>query len=399
MFYNLLNFPLQEPASRIQDLSYILGEYQPDLLMVCELNNIDGANAVLEAIQQTYNPNMTMATFFNNTSDDTIGDQNDLQNLIYYDPEKFILHSQDIITTLYRDFNRYTLKLNTTNQTTDPVFLDVFVCHLKASSGVENETLRKEMVDDLIAYLNNPANGFNQSSYVMLAGDFNVYTSSEPAFQELISSTNTITFSDPANRIGAWHNNVSYVDVFTQSTRTTTALGGSSGGFDDRFDFILTSDNMLSDAILSYVPNSYKVFGNNNNPDCYNSAINSFDCSGTEFDFTLRNALHDFSDHLPVTLQIQTNQTLSNEFFTIKEPIITFTKGNLLSTTLFLSVNNNLNKTRLLNIYNILGQKVKSIKINNRSLIEEDISLLANGLYFIKMENSTAKPLKFIKSN
>lgn len=398
MFYNLLNYPLQEPASRLQHLEYILNDYQPDLFMVCELNNLTGANSILALIQQNINPNMVSASFVLNTSDNNIGDQNDLQNLIYYDSTKFILESQTEVTTIYRDFNRYTLKLNTSNQETNPIYLEVFVCHLKASSGEDNEILRKQMVDDLETYLNNPSNNFNSNSYVVLAGDFNVYNSSEDAFQELINPTNTITFTDPSNRIGYWHNNTDYLDVFTQSTRTSSALGGSTGGFDDRFDFILTSENMQSDASLSFVPDSYQVYGNNGNLNCFNQEINSSNCSGTDFSFDIRNALYNFSDHLPVTLQFQTNQSLSTPEYAL-ENNITFVNGNLLNNTLKLKVNFDIKISQNLNIYNTLGQKVKTIAINNSTLITQDISGLSNGVYYILIDDKSINPLKFIKSN
>jgi len=72
------------------------------------------------------------------------------------------------------------------------------------------------MVNDFVAYLETlPSN-----SNVVFGGDLNLYTSSEPAFQELIDATNNITFVDPADRVGSWSNNSNYLDVFTQSTRT-----------------------------------------------------------------------------------------------------------------------------------------------------------------------------------
>lgn len=398
MFYNLLNYPLQEPASRLQHLDYILGEYQPDLFMVCELNNADGATNILNVLQQSVNPNFAMANFVLNTSDNNIGDQNDLQNLIYYNSAKFILESQDEITTLYRDFNRYTLKLNTTNQAANPVYLEVFVCHLKASSGSENEDLRKQMVDDFVAYLDNPSNNFDSNSFVLLAGDLNVYSSDEEAFQELLNATNSVTFVDPANQIGSWHNNTNYINVFTQSTRTSSSLGGSTGGFDDRFDFIMTSDNMQSANELKYIANSYQVYGNNGNTSCYNQEINSNNCSGTEFDFNIRDALYNFSDHLPVTLQLQTDQSLGNNEFTIIDAI-TFNHGNVLTNKLDLNVNNNLIQAEYIDIYNTLGLKIKRIAIGNSNNITIDISHLANGVYFILVDNGSLKPLKFIKSN
>ncbi len=398
MFYNLLNFPLQEPQSRIQHLDYILNDYQPDIFMVCELNNEEGALGILNVMQEI-NTDYEMANFVLNTSDDAIGNQNDLQNLIYYNSSKFILEAQDQITSVYRDFNRYSLKLNTVEQTTSPIILEAFVCHLKASDGEVNENLRLQMVNDLESYLNNPINNFDDNSYVILAGDFNVYSADEPAFQELIDDTNPITFADPANRIGSWHTNISYLDVFSQSTRTSSDLGGSTGGFDDRFDFILTSENILSNSELYYISDSYQVYGNNNNPSCFNQEINSASCSGSDFSMEVREALYNFSDHLPVTLQLQTSQSLAIDEIILQKPVI-FINGNIVSNYLSLKVNFELINSTYLNIYNTLGQKVKTIAIDNSGFIVEDISILANGVYFLILDNfESVKPLKFIKTN
>ena len=204
---------------------------------------------------------------------------------MYYDSSKFILESQDIVTTIFRDFNHYRLKLNTINQDTVPIFIDFIVCHLKASSGEENQELRLEMVEDLILYLEN----FPADSNVILAGDFNVYTSSEPAFQRLIDNTNNIVFIDPANQIGSWHNNTNYIDVFTQSTRTQTGMGGTTGGFDDRFDFIMCSENMINNTDVYYRSDSYQAYGNNGNIDCYNNAINDTECQRLTLKSAFRN--------------------------------------------------------------------------------------------------------------
>ena len=267
MFYNILNFPSEDAVpSRLQYLELILDDYRPDLFMVCELNDENGADTILNSLL-FLNPDYGRAVFEFNSSDDTIGDQNDLQQMLYYDSTKFVLESQTAVTTVFRDFNHYKLRLNTIDQNTNPVILDVIVCHLKASSGPSNEASRLQMINDLQIYLNT----FPSNSNVILAGDLNVYTDTEPAFQELIDVTNNITFVDPANRIGSWHNNPNFIDVMTQSTRTQTGLGGSTGGFDDRFDFIMTSDTMTSNPELSFVPGSYDVYGNNENFQCYNS--------------------------------------------------------------------------------------------------------------------------------
>ncbi|NNK73380.1 MAG: hypothetical protein HKO94_09345, partial [Flavobacteriaceae bacterium] len=80
MFYNVLNFPDQGPVNRIDNLAYILQDYQPDIFMICELNNEQGANDIL-GVLQTLKPSYSKANFVLNTSDDADGDQNFLQNI------------------------------------------------------------------------------------------------------------------------------------------------------------------------------------------------------------------------------------------------------------------------------------------------------------------------------
>jgi hypothetical protein len=394
MFYNLLNYPLEDAVpNREDDLEFILADYRPDLFLVCELNNITGANDVLNITRTAINSNFEMATYVSNTSDDTIGDQNDLQNLLYYDSTKFIIEEEIIVPTYLRDFNIYKLKLNTVNQATDPVEFYVIVCHLKASSGTTNAQRRFEMVQDLDTYLNTlPAD-----TNVLLGGDLNIYTATESAFQELLDSSNNITFTDPANRVGSWNNNTSFVDVFTQSTRTQNGLGGSTGGFDDRFDFILTSENMLSTANITYVPDSYQVYGNNGLVSCYNRRINSTNCgnSSSQFSFDIRDALHNFSDHLPVTVSLETDATLLN--ITDTETVNSFKIKNTLTNYI---LNIYINSPQLFNenidVYDNLGQKVKTLHLNSDNEQNFDVSNLQSGMYYLLSPIYKNKPLKFI---
>ncbi len=388
MFYNVLNYPLQQPASRIQDLGVIIDDYRPDVFMICELNNEEGANNILN-VMEAINADYKRAVFQLNTSDDNLGDQNDLQNMLYYDSSKFILENQFIVTTTYRDFNHYVLKLKTANIDIDPKYLDVFITHLKSSSGTANQQLRLDMVNDFVAYLET----LPSSSNVVFGGDLNLYTSSEPAFQELIDATNNITFVDPAERVGSWSNNTNYLDVFTQSTRTASGLGGATGGFDDRFDFILTSENMLTNSDLYFVPNSYQVYGNNNNPNCYNQEINSIDCDGAEFSSTIRDALYVMSDHLPVTIELHTTESLSTNDVVYKNGI-KIVGSNVVTERITLSIReNNINS---LAIYNTLGQKISELKTNNASNLTIDVSKLASGVYYIISSNKLTEPLKFV---
>lgn len=391
MFYNLLNYPNEDAIpNREQYLETVLADYQPDLFMVCEVNTETGANTVLDITRSSISSNYQMATYVNNTSDDSGSDQNILQNMLYYDSSKFILESQTEVATDLRDFNVYVLRLNTTDQATNPIRFHAVVCHLKAATGADNVLRRFQMVQELQTYLETlPAD-----TNVLLGGDLNIYTATESAFQELLDITNNITFADPVNRIGSWSNNSSFVDVFTQSTRTQSGLGGAAGGFDDRFDFILTSENMLSTADITYVDNSYQVYGNNGQSSCYNSAINSSDCAGSTFSFAIRDALHNFSDHLPVTLSLEANATLSTGDVELSNTLLL--KENIVSSELTI-IDPSL---KLLNedlvIYNNMGQKLKTITVNAQGTFSVDVSELSNGLYILAIPNLNINPIKFI---
>ncbi|WP_439152057.1 T9SS type A sorting domain-containing protein [Winogradskyella sp.] len=397
MFYNLLNYPLEDAVpNREDDLELILSNYQPDLFLVCELNNSTGADNVLNITRSAININFEMATYVSNTSDDSGSDQNDLQNLLYYDSTKFTIEEELIVPTDLRDFNIYRIRLNTIDQDTNPIDIYVVICHLKASSGVENAQRRFEMVQELDAYLNT----LPEETNILLGGDLNLYTASESAFQELLDGTNNIVFADPPNRVGSWNNNVNFVDVFTQSTRTQNGLGGSTGGFDDRFDFILTSENMLDTSDVTYVPDSYQVYGNNGLASCYNRRINSSDCGtiNSQFSFEIRDALHNFSDHLPVTLSLETDATLLSTKDVSLVDALSLEK-NIIDYNIFIYINSFELLNEQLYVFDMTGKRVKTLRTNTNTRQEYDLSDLQNGLYILAAPNSNLNPIKFIISH
>ncbi len=388
MFYNVLNYPIQEPANRIQYLQTILDDYRPDIFMICELNNEEGADNILN-IMKEINDDYERADFELNSSDNSIGNSNNFQNLMFFNSSKFILEEQFIIPSIYRDFNHYRLKSTTNTEEIDSVFIEVLVGHLKASSGETNEQLRLTMVNDLLDYVNTMPSDSN----IVFGGDLNVYTFNEPAFQELLDTSNNIVFADPANRLGNWHNNSSFIDMFTQSTRTQSGLGGASGGFDDRFDFVLTSSNMLTNSDIYYVDNSYEVYGNNANFNCYNQSINSSNCDGDDYNQIIRNALYNMSDHLPVTLELQLNETLNNK--DVSDDIGFQIMGpNLISEQLNVKITTN--QAQFLVIYNTLGQVVTTLKIDQLGVVIIDVSKLSSGIYYLTSKTNLSSILKFI---
>jgi len=234
MFYNLLDFPEAPPSNRADILKAIVDDYQPDLFMVCELQSEAGADIILNTSLVTQDNRYMRANFIPNQSSSFAG----LQQLVFYNSKKLILDDLTVITTSIRDINHYIFKLNTPDVATNPIYLDVFVAHLKSSQGIDNEILRLQMVVEFTDFLSS----IPTDHFVLFAGDLNLYTSNESAYQELLDPSNSIVLKDPIDRLGGWHNNASFQDIHTQSTRISNNEfndHGAGGGLDDRFDFIL----------------------------------------------------------------------------------------------------------------------------------------------------------------
>ena len=408
MMYNILNYSDSEVSqNKTPFLSTILNEVNPDLLMVCEVVDEIGSDYLFENAIIPFNEDFEKAPFEENQSG-----SNSLQQMVYYNSKKLILEESRVITADTRDINQYTFKINTENAESNPIRMEVFVTHLKASSGENNRDKRLTSIQSFVSYTNTIAN----DSYVLFAGDFNFYTSNEEGYQYLIDDRNPIIMIDPIDRpatpfpedpniadpfeyynsssIYFWRNN-SFADIHTQSTRTSNSGliddSGSTGGLDDRFDFIMMSENFNTSSDLFYVNDSYQEIGNNGN--CYNSFLSNTNCSGT-YSQTLRNALIEFSDHLPVVMEIETPEnTLSTEVVST----IKFVESNSTQDYLNIFLTDNLDKNNI-KIYTTNGQliqvKTKANTSDNSLMI--DVRHLSKGIYYLSHQKLKS-PLKFIK--
>ncbi|MDP5093072.1 MAG: hypothetical protein NWQ17_07160 [Polaribacter sp.] len=399
LFYNTLNYTIDIVSQeKTPHLQIILETIQPDLFMICEIKNEPASNYLFENAILPFNANFKKAPYKVVQSP-----AKDLSQMVYYNSVKLTLITNQVIVTNVRDINHYTFKINTENNETTPIKIEVFVSHLKASTGFNNRMDRLEAVAHFVRELDK----LPSDSNILFAGDFNFYTSNEEGFLKLIDASNSIKMIDPINRLCPpfpendidyfdennfnntyFWNNASFADVHSQSTRTSQVNGdGAGGGMDDRFDFIMMSENLKTNPKLYFVENSYKTIGNNNN--CYNSSVNNTDCTG-EYSQNLRDALYFFSDHLPISLDLETPEnTLS-----IKENIIPikFIGSNLVSDFLSLHLSEEI---KSIFIYNHLGQKVFESKNNQKTDLKIATSGFSKGLYYLKTD--THKPLKFIK--
>ena len=391
MFYNLLEFPEAPPVNREFILRDILEDIDPDVFMVAELQNQIGADLILTQSLNIIDSNYASAPFVFNTS----GSGGTIQQLLYYNTEKFSLELTDIIQTSLRDINRYQLKAITIQSDTEPILIDFFVAHFKASQGNTNEQIRFNMALNFTDYLN--AN-LSSNANVIFAGDFNFYNSNEDGFQQLFIGSTIIPMKDPISQLGDWHTNSSFSGVHTQSTRQSNNFFdgfGAGGGLDDRFDFIFVSENILdTNHEVNYINESYQTYGNNAN--CYNEDISDNTCGGF-YSQNTRNLLWNMSDHLPLILDLEFDQDfLSLEDFESPD-FFTLPLGNIAENYLKIDINPDyLFVIDKFYVYNALGQIVKTKSIDNTAVSIPTYDL-ANGIYILKA--SQGKPLKFIVSN
>ena len=292
MTYNLLNF--SDENEREDDFIEIIEFIQPDIIIAQEVNGQTGFSNFKSDVLDIIDPNIwTGAEFINQSAQQDIA--------LYYKHQHFSFLSTSVIYSAQssgtRDVIEWVIVHNNSN-----VQFRLYGVHLKASSGSSNAAERLEEATILRGYLNElPPN-----SYFIVGGDFNIYsnsTTSEPAFEMLTgdSDDNDGRLFDPIDRVGHWHNNSSYADVHTQSTRTTQFGGGANGGMDDRFDWLFVSQGILNDSSdMYYIENTYWAVGNDGNH--FNDAIN--DGNNTSVSDDIADALHDASDHLPVYMDL-----------------------------------------------------------------------------------------------
>lgn len=302
MSYNLLAFPEGDIAAREDTLAKILNYYRPDIFLVQELRSEEGLQKALAACQSVLGASYQAGVYIPQISDPDNTSWRLQQNIIV-NGEHFDIAAQETLLTLYRDINYFKLYWRD-SPAADSVFLHCYVTHLKSSSGTENQQIRLEMAKIMRQH----AHQLPPQSLILVAGDFNLYSGSEPAYQWLLadSGNNDNTLQDPINTPNWASASFTNTAIYTQSTRSSGFSDGASGGIDDRFDFVLLSETLLngdSAAPLHYQNETYKALGNNGT--CYNQDI--INCAGGDNPVSedILHALWYMSDHLPVTLTLQ----------------------------------------------------------------------------------------------
>ena len=301
MSYNLLIYPEGSIQNRIDTLENIIDYYHPDLLLIQELKSEQGLIDVKNLFNSFPGNQYESGTYVPQVSNPSNSWR--LEQNIVYNSHVFKMAEEEVIVTPYRDINYFKLYLfdSQLDDGGDTTFVHVYNTHLKSSQGSDNESLRLAMAEVLVSEVN----ALPQGSLIIAGGDFNVYSSSEPAYQHILNETTVNPLLDPIDMPGEWtSSSFPNKEILTQSTRLNSLSDGAGGGLDDRFDFVMLSEGIMSGTSnLNYVEESYKALGNNGA--CYNQGLlNCMD--GNDVPSSVMWSLYYMSDHLPVVFELNT---------------------------------------------------------------------------------------------
>ncbi len=369
--YNILNYPLSNPT-KADTLRPIIQYVQPDIFMITELTSISGPTTILnDALNVGGVTSYQKATYINGP---------DTDNMLFYNSDKLVLYSQFEIPTALRNISEYVLYYNAPGMTaaSDTVFIYCYMAHLKASTGVVNEGKRNAEATLLKNYMDSRANIEN----VILGGDFNLYTSFEPAHNTILNG-GSVPLLDPISTPGSWDNNVLFSNVHTQSTRSSSiGDGGAFGGMDNRFDFIFFTSDLLSGVNkLTYVPNSYDAVGNDGNH--FNSSINGAPTNSV-VPANIADALYVMSDHLPIVIKAYVPVNVG-----VEEHNSTSKWDGFYSNGYFRFNSNKLEKQLNVFVYDLSGKIIQKRSYKNQIKFNLKVNNLKQGVYFVKVVTET----------
>jgi endonuclease/exonuclease/phosphatase family metal-dependent hydrolase len=355
--YNILNFPEAMGMQRTDDLRDILEYMDPDILVVQEMQSQAGVALFLDSVLNYYDDAYIAAPFH---------DGPDTDNALFYRSDKAALMTASYLTTVNRDIMQYNILLTEPHEE-----LIIFSLHLKASQGPENEAIRLQEA----TILRNHLDTLSQDTPFIVAGDFNIYTSTEPAYAMLTDIATSGQLFDPLDAPGEWHENSDFAYIHTQSSRVQQLPdGGAGGGLDDRFDMLLCSSGLLDSSGLYLPAQTYTVHGNDGNH--FNDPVNQgYNQSVPSY---VAHALYYASDHLPVSIDIIHGTMNQDEQEVVKiypNPMQTSAHIQLPWFDDFQSAD--------VAITNIIGQRVFSCTHYSPQAILLDRGSLPVGVYFV----------------
>jgi len=369
MTYNLLNYPGSTGAIRNPYFITVLSKTEPDIIVTQELLSQAAVNEFVSNVLMQVSTDYDAGLFV---------DGIDTDNAIFFKTSLFTFIANNPINTALRDINEFVL-LHTASGDT----IRIYSLHLKASQGSDNELKRAAEIDSL----RKVTDALHPASHFIITGDFNIYRSTEPAYQILLNQTNSGYVLDPIDTPGDWHNNFSFSSIHSQSPRTRQFGGGANGGMDDRFDMILISQSISDGGCVSYVSDTYTAYGNDGNH--FNDSINA--PPNTAVGQEIADAIHYASDHLPLFATFQFDNPVSvetdlapTEFMLYQNFPNPFNPATKITYTLPQK------NYVALKIYNVLGKEVATLVNEKKPTgiyeVEFNAAKLPSGIYFYRIQ-------------
>jgi len=386
MQYNMMYYTNSTPTDcnpvgnylndKDENLKIIIDYLLPDIFCVNEIGSKpEYINRVLNNVMNANGRDYYRSCPLTNYSGGSIA------NMLYYDSRKLEFYSHFYVTTYPRDINAYKMVYKSDPLAQgDTAFITFIIAHLKAGSSDTDKNDRTTQVERLTTKLEQ----MGIDNYVF-SGDFNLYNASEPAYQHLLFNNNTaFRFFDPIDAYGKWQDNPQFATVHTQSTHTTSENGCySTGGLDDRFDFILVSPTVFyGTRKVKVITETYQTVGQDGlrlNKSLLSPINNTLQME-------ILTAMYNFSDHLPVICDFDIKTTT-----TIKEyrPSFFVNVENPIKNTLNMQIYVENDQVLDFDIFAINGQKIEhfSAYISAGSNNLRRTFTMVPSLYFLKITN------------
>lgn len=382
MHYNILKYGYQwacmSQSTKNSALKTIFNAYKPDILTVNEIEPLSTTVELLRTATLTYSASMRSTPFSNSNA-------SDIGNALYYNADKFGYLGLRAIKGNVRDIDVHRLYYKPATVKNDTFDFWYLVAHLKA--GTDYRADRAEAAKDIANWLT--ANR-NVQRY-LIAGDFNLYSSQEEAWQ-ILTSGSSPRFIDPAGQLTGWEGQ-QYARYHTQSPNDRSSNDcATTGGMDNRFDFILISPVMAHSTDHVKVID-YQAFGNDGVS--YNAYL---DCNDTRsITSTVCSALRRVSDHLPVTMRMTLpRNTSSGEVFD-DVPFRAEIWGNPARQSFSVQVKAQKSDRYRWQIIDVLGRVLAentiALKAGSEAFNVEVPESLTNSTYFLVLRNAEDKAL------
>ena len=292
--YNVTNYPAVLLAQRQPHFRTVLAPLGADVVACQEFQSQAGVDSFLNNVLNVIEPGQWAAPPFVNG--------NDTDNALFYKPSKVQYLGMWTFypnpANLLRLVNCYRLKPVDYSAATAEI--RIYSQHLKASSGSTNVAQRLAEATGIRDSMNAMPSG----TQAILLGDFNIYTTTEGAFQKFLEyqADNDGRLYDPLGLSGTFNQSL-FAPYHTQCPCLTCPAGSgfSGGGLDDRFDMFLPTYNMNDGEGLDLLVATYKPVGNDGLH--YNLNIN--DPPTIPEGAAYANALWNANDHLPTRVDLQ----------------------------------------------------------------------------------------------